>query len=143
MRSFSESEMLSVAIYHLHVLFVRKCFALENLRFHRSNHDSFQINCSLISSTRCFRGFEVRHGISRKHASIACRQFLKKLWTFLEKLQFSLSFYPPMPTSLHYYPQLIHFCLKISDIMEKSAVLGTLICLGTIWIRRHFLTKMD
>ena len=29
-----------------------------------------------------------RYGKSRKHASIACRQFLRKLWTFLEKNSF-------------------------------------------------------
>ena len=41
---------------------------------------------------------------------VACGQFLRKLWTFLNKQQFSCSFQPSMPTILHYYPQLIHFC---------------------------------
>ena len=65
-----------------------------------------------------------RHGKSRKHASVVCGQFLRKLWTFLDKQQFSCSFYPSMPTILHYYPQLLNFCRKISDIMGKNAICG-------------------
>ena len=63
--------------------------------------------------------FTNRHGKSRKHANIACGQFLRKLWTFLDKQQYFDSFYPSMATSLYYYPQLIHFWMKISDKMEK------------------------
>ena len=51
-----------------------------------------------------------RQGKSRKHASIACGQFLRKLWTFLDQQQFSFSFYPSMPTNLFSYSQSIHFC---------------------------------
>ena len=69
---------------------------------------------------------------SGKHANNACRQFLRKLWTIFVKQQFSCNFHPSMPTSLHYYPQLMHFCLKISDLIEKNAILGTFICLGSI-----------
>ena len=58
----------------------------------------------------------LRHGKSRKHASNACGQFLRKLWTFCVKQQFSCNFHPSLPPSLHYYPQLMHFCLKISNM---------------------------
>ena len=81
-----------------------------------------------------------RHGKSRKYASIACGQFLRKLWTFLDKQQFSCSFYPSMPTILHYYTQLIHCCQKISDIIEKITILGTFRNLGTLIICGHFST---
>ena len=76
-----------------------------------------------------------RHGKIRKHASNSCGQFLKKLRTFLDRQQFSCSFYPSMHTSLHYYPQ---FCQKIFEIMEKIAILYTFLCLGTIWVCGHF-----
>ena len=41
------------------------------------------------------------HVKSRKHASIACGQFLRKLRKFLDKQKCSSSFYPTMPTNLH------------------------------------------
>ena len=56
----------------------------------------------------------------KKHATNACGQLLMKLWTFLVKQQFSCKFHPSMPTSLHYHPQLMHFCSKISDIIENK-----------------------
>ena len=43
-----------------------------------------------------------RHEKSRKHASIACGQFLRKMWTFLDKLQNSGSTLKLMSTALHY-----------------------------------------
>ena len=73
-------------------------------------------------------------------ASIACGQFLRELWTFLVKQQFSCNFHPSMPTSLHFYPQLMHFCWEISDIIEKNAFLGTFIYIWSIWICGHFST---
>ena len=54
-----------------------------------------------------------KHEKSRKRASIACGQFLRKLWKFLDLQQFFGSFYPSMPTNLQNYPQLIHICSKI------------------------------
>ena len=71
-----------------------------------------------------------RHGKGRKHASNTCGQFLRKFWTFFIKQQFSCNFHPS--TTLHYYPQLMHFCSRISDIIEKIGILGPLICLGFI-----------
>ena len=46
--------------------------------------------------------------------SQACKQclrtILRKLWTFLVKQQYSCHFHPSMPTCLHFYQQLMHFC---------------------------------
>ena len=66
-----------------------------------------------------------------KHTSIAWGQFLRNLWTFFVKHQFSSNFHPSIPKSLHYYPQLMHFCSKISDMVEKIAILGSFMCLGS------------
>ena len=68
---------------------------------------------------------------SYKHASIACGQFLRKLWTFLVNNNF-LAAYPSMATSLYYYPQLIHFWMKISDKMEKIQFYA-LLCSKKVW----------
>ena len=46
-------------------------------------------------------GHICRHGKSRKHASNACGQFLKKLWTFLDKQQFSCSVCPKVVIIIH------------------------------------------
>ena len=55
---------LSAAAHHLSVHFVRKRFVLEYLRFHSSNHGSFQINWSLISSTRCSWAIELSFSLN-------------------------------------------------------------------------------
>ena len=69
---------------------------------------------------------------SRKHASIACGQFLRRFWTFLEKTTIFLQL---LPINVHKsalsstnYP----FLLEIPDIMEKIAILGTFMCIGTM-----------
>ena len=41
-----------------------------------------------------------RHGKSCKHASVACGQFLRKSWTFLDKQKTLGSVYPSMATSI-------------------------------------------
>ena len=74
-----------------------------------------------------------RHVKSRKHASTACGR--RHFWINKECLVFA-----------HQCPQvciiipnyLIHFCLKIFDLLEKIGIYDTLICLGNIWICGHF-----
>ena len=46
----------------------------------------------------------------------------------MDKQSFSCRFYRSMPTILHYNPQLIHFCEKISDIMGENAILSIFTC---------------
>ena len=72
------------------------------------------------------------HPDLEKVASNACGPFFRKLLTFFVKQQFSCNFHPSMPLSLHYYPQSMHFCSKISGIIEKIAILGSYICFGSI-----------
>ena len=57
------------------------------------------------------------------------RTILEKIVEFVNKLQFDYSLYPSMATNLHYYRQLLHFCQKMTDIMEKIGILGTFKCL--------------
>ena len=88
-----------------------------------------QILFSQTFGTHCTSAYQfilIRHGKSCKHASNACGQFFKNFLTFLDKQQFLCSFYPPMPTTLHYYPQLILFCMKVCDMMEKLSFLALL-----------------
>ena len=63
--------------------------------------------------------------------------FWSNCWLFWTK-QFYCSYDPSMPISMYYYPQLIHLCQKISDMMKNFAILGTFICLGSMWICSHF-----
>ena len=79
---------------------------------------------------------KTRHGKSRKHASNACGQFLRKLWTFFVKQQFS-------PINAHKSALLSTinaFLFKNIWYNRKIAILGTFICLGSIWICGHFST---
>ena len=57
----------------------------------------------------------VRHGKSCKHASRACGQFLRKLWTFLEIRQFMSVF--PHKCALLY--TIIPFLLEIMECIGK------------------------
>ena len=63
-----------------------------------------QINCEIYrlppSPQTQFQQYLSRHGKSWKHASIACGQFWRKLWTFLEKQHFFGSFNPSIAISL-------------------------------------------
>ena len=61
-------------------------------------------------------------GISRNHASVACGQFLRKLWTFFDEQEFFLVvFTHQWPQVSNIDPQLICFCLKTSYALEKIA----------------------
>ena len=66
---------------------------------------------------------KIRHEKSSKHASIACRHFLRKLWTFLHKLHISIKL---MSTNLHYDQWLIQF-------YKKYPIKGTENILGAPW----------
>ena len=54
----------------------------------------------------------LRHEKSRKHASIACGHFWRKLWTFLHKVHISGSTFELLYTTLHYMQQFVHFDAK-------------------------------
>ena len=63
-----------------------------------------------------------RHEKSRKHSNIPCEHFLRKLWTFLQKLQISDSTFKLMSTTLHYYQQLVHFDANYSIKVTKIII---------------------
>ena len=51
------------------------------------------------------------------YARIACGQFLRKLWMFLDKQQIFGSFYPSMVTCLHYISTI-----NLSNVLGKIAI---------------------
>ena len=65
-----------------------------------------------------------RHGKSRKHASIACGQFLQELWTFLYKPEVLAVFTYQLSQVCITYPQSIYFSSKISNILGKKINVG-------------------
>ena len=74
---------------------------------------------------------QCKHEKSPKHASVACGQLLRKLWTFLDPQQIFGSLYASMATNLHYLSTINLFLLK------------NIQCFGKYWNKCHFLWLGD
>ena len=99
------------------MIYLQVCYTPS--RYPWDNLQTFSIHCP---HTLQIHDQNTRPGKSRKHAIIACGQFLRKLWTFLHNQQHFCSFYPLMATSLQYLSTMNLFLFKNIQSIGKNAI---------------------
>ena len=85
------------------------CFVLaiiQNTIEHQLARQSERINKTWLNG-HLSSNIIIRHGKSCKHASAACGQFLRKLWTFIENTMFSLNCPKALLACLQLFPCLL------------------------------------
>ena len=119
---------------------IRKCLLCKiwevNRMYQKSNICEFNIGI-FFTTVDIYKEYGqrwniARHGKSRKHASIYCRQFLRKLWTCLDKQQFFGSIYTSVATSLQYWSTIDLFLFKDIQCSGKNDNLGNFYRLGNM-----------
>ena len=126
--SSSKGSLPPEAVFHQRV---------SSVKTNSSSKDFSGIH-QLLSSINCCLPLKDRHGKSRNHASTACGQFLRKLWTFWDKQRILGIFFSSMAISLHNSCTIIVFQLRQIQCIEKNGYLGRFYMLRNYVILRTF-----